>query len=62
MKLTTKGAIKSTMDKSTMDQRLNRLYALKQQQLKNHQHKPCSLLYRVLAAEADAIKRAIDKP
>ncbi|TBW54877.1 hypothetical protein EZI54_12570 [Marinobacter halodurans] len=43
------------------DSRLNRLYYLKQQQLQRSGGRSNSLLYRVLAAEADAISSALGK-
>ncbi|ROU00882.1 hypothetical protein EB809_05380 [Marinobacter sp. R17] len=43
------------------DSRLNRLYHLKQQQLQRSGRRSDSLLYRVLAAEADAISNALGK-
>ncbi|MAL98791.1 hypothetical protein [Hydrocarboniclastica marina] len=53
-----------TMDKvncSAAGQRLCRLYELKQQQLDRQQDQPSSILYRVLAAEAEAISDALNQ-
>jgi hypothetical protein len=50
------------IDPSVAAQRLDRLYELKKQQLDRQQHQPSSILYRVLAAEAEAISEAMKKP
>lgn len=52
------------MDKfnySAASQRLCRLYELKRQQLDRQQDQPSSILYRVLAAEAEAISDALNQ-